>query len=73
MKVTKSFALSFFVDAGSTYTNLLEHAGIRDYWAPSAGVGVRFGPTAGIRIGYAADLATGFKSNQGTAELYLNY
>ena len=72
-KVTQSFGKSFFVDAGLTYTNFLNRAAVSYWWTPAAGVGIRFGPHAGIRIGYQGDFANGFTVHGGVAQVYFNY
>ena len=73
LKVTKSFGQTLYLDGNITYTNFLDHAAIRNYWTPGAGIGVRFGTGAGLRVGYAADLAGGFTVHQGNVQLYFNY
>jgi hypothetical protein len=73
LKVTKSFGQTLYLDGNITYTNFLDHAAIRNYLTPGAGIGVRFGTGAGLRVGYAADLASGFTVHQGNVQLYFNY
>lgn len=73
LKLTKSFGDALLLDANVTYTALLNRAAVRRYWTPGAGIAVRFGPNAGVRVGYAADLASGYRAQQGNVQLYFNY
>ena len=73
LKVSKTFAGSVVLDAQLTYTNFLERADIRDYWSPGAGVSLRFGAHAGLRVGYQADLAGTLRVHEGDLFLYVNY
>ena len=73
VKVTKTFGDALFVDASITYTSFLERTATGHYWSPGAGIGVRFGPNAGLRIGYEGDFAHGFTINGGNIQLYFNY
>jgi hypothetical protein len=73
LKVTQSFGRSAFVDASITYTSLLNPAATTYYWTPAAGVGVRFGAHAGLRVGYQGDFAHGYTVHGGILQLYFNY
>ena len=73
LKVTKIFGRTFFVDASITRSDFLQGAAIDHYWTPAAGVGVRFGANAGLRVGYFGDFAHGFNVNGGDIQLYLNH
>lgn len=73
IKVTQSFGGAFFVDAGITYTSFLNRAAISYYWTPAAGLGIRFGTHAGLRLGYQGDFANGFTVHGGVLQLYFNY
>lgn len=73
VKVTRYFGNALFVDAGVTYTNFLEKAAVKEYWTPTAGVGVRFNERAGLRVGYAGDFGHGFTVNGGSVQFYFNY
>lgn len=62
-----------FVDAGVSYTNLLNDARIDNYFTPSVGVGFRFGTASGIRVGYHGDFASDFTTNGGDVQLFINF
>jgi hypothetical protein len=72
VQVIRTFG-SAFVDAGVSYTNLLNDARIDGYLTPSVGVGFRFGSASGIRVGYHGDFADGFTTNGGDVELFINF
>jgi len=61
------------LDAGITYTNFLSDAALSDYWTPTAGVTLLFGPASGLRFAYAGDFGNGFTSHGGSIELFVNY
>lgn len=73
LKVTQSFGDVLYVDASITHTDLLNRAAIRRWWTPGAGIGVRFGPHAGLRLGYTGDFASGYTSHGANAQLYFNF
>lgn len=73
LKVSKTFGGTVVLDAQITYTNFLERADIRDYWSPGAGISFRFGPHAGLRVGYQADLAGSLRVHEGNLLLYVNF
>jgi hypothetical protein len=64
---------SFFVDAGIAYSNLLHNAAIPDYWTPTAGVGFKFNPYSGIRVGYSGDFAKRYNTSGGVVTLFLSF
>lgn len=73
LKISKTFAGTVILDAQITYTNFLERADVRNYWSPGGGVSFRFGPHAGLRIGYQADLAGSPRIHEGNLLLYVNF
>jgi hypothetical protein len=73
LKITQSFGDALFLDASITHTDLLNRADVRRWWTPGAGIGVRFDPHAGIRVGYSGDFARGYTSNGGNVQVYFNY
>jgi hypothetical protein len=64
---------NLILDAGITYSNFLSDAALNDYWTPTAGVTLLFGPASGLRFAYAGDFAEGFTSHGGSVELFVNY
>lgn len=73
LKVTRTFGRSVFIDGSITYSNFLQRAAVDHYWTPAAGVGLRFGPNAGLRVGYFADVRSKFRVQGGQAEVYFNF
>ena len=73
VKVTHFFGSNLFVDAGITYTDFVERAAVREYWTPTAGIGLRMSPNSGIRIGYSGDFGPGYIDEGGAVTFYLNY
>ncbi len=72
-KISKFFGNNLFIDAGLTYSNFLERAAVKEFWSPEAGLGFRFGPNSGCRIGYAGDFGHDFIVHGGEIQFYLNY
>ena len=62
-----------YIDVGLAYTSFLDDAFVDDYWSPSAGLGLRFGDSAGLRIGYKGDFADEYTAHGGNVLLYLGY
>src|SRR5690242_10342954 len=73
VKVSKSFGAHLFVDASIARTDFLQKAAIDHYWTPGAGVGVRFGPNCGLRVGYQGDFGHRYTVTGGDVLLYFNY
>jgi hypothetical protein len=61
------------LDIGGAYDNLLRHAAIPQYWTGTAGVGVKFGSSTLLRIGYVGDYARHYTSTGGQATLTWTY
>ena len=72
-KITRYFGEDLFLDGGITFTNFLQSAAVHQYWTPTAGLGLRLGPNAGVRVGYAGDFGPGFIDHGGELQLYFNY
>ncbi len=73
VKITRFIGNDLYVDAGITYTEFLRKAAVGEYWTPTAGIGVRLGPGAGLRMGYSGDFGPGFIDHGGALQFYLNY
>ena len=63
----------FVFDGGITYSNFLHKAAVPDYWTPSAGVGLAFGPNSILRFDCSGDFAKGYNSLGGEVALVLAY
>jgi putative lipoic acid-binding regulatory protein len=62
-----------FIDGSIAYNNFLRKAAVPDYWAPSLGIGIAFGPNSSLRISYDGDFAKGYNDNGGDITLVLSY
>jgi hypothetical protein len=75
VQATYDFSDSLFADAGITYTNFLKGAYTDNYFTVFAGLGYRFGPASGVRIGYVgdADFSNDYYTFGGEVELYFTF
>ena len=73
VKITRFIGDNLYLDAGITYTNFMQRAAVGEYWTPTAGVGLRVGSGAGLRVAYSGDFGPGFIDNGGAIQFYLNY
>jgi hypothetical protein len=49
---------------------------VKDYWSPEAGVGIRFGSSSGLRLGYHGDFSVSgdsFINTGGEAQLFVSF
>jgi hypothetical protein len=75
IQVIRTFG-NFFIDAGASYTSFLNDASVKDYWSPEAGVGIRFGSSSGLRLGYHGDFSVSgdsFINTGGEAQLFVSF
>ncbi|MBV8782254.1 MAG: hypothetical protein JO353_12735 [Phycisphaerae bacterium] len=65
----------FFVDAGASYTDFLNPAGVRDYLSPTAGIGIAWGAEheSSFRVAYEGDFGHGFNANGASLQLRLGF
>ena len=69
-----SLPIMIFARQGEgTLSNFLQKADVKEYWTPTAGVGIRFDEHAGLRVGYSGDFGHGFTVNGGSVQFYFNY
>ena len=73
IKLTHALGRGGFIDASITHTAFLQEAAVDMYLTPGAGIGLRFGPTSGIRVAYQGDWGDGFTSHGGNVTLFFNY
>jgi hypothetical protein len=62
-----------FLDLSVAYSDFLRRAAVSDYWSPSGGVGVQFGPASGVRLAYIGDFGPRYNSSGGELSFYVNY
>jgi hypothetical protein len=62
-----------FLDLSLAYSDFLRRAAVSDYWSPSGGVGVKFGPASGMRLAYIGDFGPRYNSSGGELSFYVNY
>jgi hypothetical protein len=72
IQLTRTFG-DAFVDASITCSNFLKEAAVDHYWTPAVGVGLRFGQSSGVRLGYHGDFADGFTNHGGDVELFFAF
>jgi hypothetical protein len=63
----------FFIDGSISWDNFLRKAAIPDYWAPSLGIGIAFGPNSRLKISYDGDFAKGYSDSGGDLSLVITY
>jgi len=64
----------FYLDAGSAFTNFLtSDAAVGFYATPFVGVGLALGSWANLRLGYEADLGSGYTAQSGTLKLDFHF
>jgi len=64
----------FYLDAGSAFTNFLTSDAAVDFYAtPFAGVGLALGRWANLRLGYEADLGSGYTAHSGRLKLDFHF
>jgi hypothetical protein len=63
----------FFVDGGAAYTNFLHNTAVDGYVTPFVGVGVKFTPYSGIRVGYRGNYGNGYSDTGGDVIAYLSF
>jgi hypothetical protein len=64
----------FYLDVGSAFTNFLTSDAAVDFYAsPFAGVGVALGRWANLRLGYEADLGSGYTAHSGRLKLDFHF
>ncbi|MFI5216625.1 MAG: hypothetical protein ACHQ3O_08770 [Candidatus Limnocylindria bacterium] len=64
----------FYLDAGSAFTNFLTSDAAVDFYAtPFVGVGLALGRWANLRVGYEADLGSGYTAQSGTLKLDFHF
>jgi hypothetical protein len=64
----------FYLDAGSAFTNFLTSDAAVDFYAtPFVGVGLALGRWANLRLGYEADLGSGYTAQSGTLKLDFHF
>lgn len=64
----------FYLDAGSAFTNFLTADAAVDFYAtPFAGVGLALGSCANLRLGYEADLGSGYTAHSGRLKLDFHF
>jgi hypothetical protein len=64
----------FYLDAGSAFTNFLTSDAAVDFYAtPFVGVGLGLGRWANLRVGYEADLGSGYTAQSGTLKLDFHF
>jgi hypothetical protein len=64
----------FYLDAGSAFTNFLTSEAAVDFYAsPFAGVGLGLGRWANLRVGYEADLGSGYTAHSGRLKLDFHF
>jgi hypothetical protein len=64
----------FYLDAGSAFTNFLTSDAAVDFYAtPFAGVGVALGSWSNLRVGYEADLGSGYTAHVGRLKLDFHF
>jgi hypothetical protein len=64
----------FYLDAGSAFTNFLTSDAAVDFYAsPFAGVGLALGRWASFRVGYEADLGSGYTAHSGRLKLDFHF
>jgi hypothetical protein len=73
LKLTVALGRGGFVDAAITHTAFLQEAAVDSYLTPGVGVGLRFGPTSGVRFAYQGNYGDGFTSHGGNVTLFFNY
>jgi hypothetical protein len=73
VKLTQGLGPGTFADVGVAHTLFLQDAAMDSYLSPTAGIGVRFGERAGLRVAYRADLGDEFTAQGGSVQVYLNY
>jgi hypothetical protein len=73
VKLTQALGRGGFVDASITHTAFLQEAAVGTYLTPGVGVGLRFGPTSGVRFAYRGNYGDGFTSHGGAVTLFFNY
>ena len=69
-----AFLGMFYLDAGSAFTNFLTSDAAVDFYAtPFAGVGLALGRWANLRVGYEADLGSGYTAHSGRLKLDFHF
>jgi hypothetical protein len=64
----------FYLDAGSAFTNFLTSDAAVDFYAtPFVGVGLALGRWANLRLGYEADLGSGYTAQSGRLKLDFHF
>lgn len=64
----------FYLDAGSAFTNFLTSEAAVDFYAtPFVGVGLALGDFANLRLGYEADLGSGYTAHSGRLKLDFHF
>jgi hypothetical protein len=69
LQVSKSFG-NFFIDASGSWTDFSRDAFVKGYLTPELGIGVKFGPGCGVRLGYNGNFGNNYNSNGGNLMLY---
>ncbi len=69
LDVAYSVGHSFWLDASATHTQFLKDSALDHYWTPGAGIGIFLGKNGSLRIGYSADLASGYTGHNGKVQL----
>jgi hypothetical protein len=73
LKVTYALNAGLSLDAGCSYTDLLNPAKVRGYYSPIAGIVFRLGSNGGLRIGCQGDFAPGYQGTSGVIQLFFGY
>jgi hypothetical protein len=64
----------FYLDVGSAFTNFLTSDAAVDFYAsPFAGIGLALGRWANLRVGYEADLGSGYTAHSGRLKLDFHF
>lgn len=71
LQVQKNFG-NLAIDASATWTNFLRNVYTDGYLTPEAGIAVKFGNHAGLRVGYVGNFGNGYNTNGGNVLLYFN-
>jgi len=72
-KLTYTFGPGYFVDAGASYTDVLDTARVTDYITVIAGVGARTGPNSGFTIDYDGNYGHQYRDFGGDLNVWWSY
>jgi len=72
-KLTYNFGKGYYVDAGVSYTDVLDLARVTDYLTVTAGVGAHITPNSGYRLSYDGNVGHRYRDYGGSLNVWWSF